>query len=140
MTNLVTVTADTTVAPDSTTTADTLAAGVGDGYVRQSPITIAASTQYTFSVYLKAAGAVTCGLYLHGNQSSTPESQSPVAVTTSWQRFSITGTTGAAESTVLVAIGGYNNFNNVTVFAWGAQLNMGAAATPYVKTTSSPIT
>ena len=133
----VTVTPNSTVAPDGNTTADTLAATGGDSGLYQTTVPVTAYKQYAFSVYLKAASAVTVGLYAHGNSDSIPEDHPTVNVTTSWQRFEMTFTMGN-DTTLFVGIGAYSNFSTgETIEAWGAQLNTGPIAAPYVKTTST---
>lgn len=84
-----TITANTTVAPDGTTTADTIAfAGVGD-YIRNGVSDfLAASNAFTESVWLKtAAGSGT--ITLEARDGGDTEGNTVVVnVTTTWTRFS----------------------------------------------------
>lgn len=77
-------------------------AGYGSGNVirfdKARPIPVFASEQVTFSLYLKAASAQAVTLVLDGfraNGTQTTSPSVPLAVTTAWQRFTITATTAA---------------------------------------------
>jgi hypothetical protein len=135
----ITVTPNDALSPIGDMTADKIVSAVGDNYIVQTPVPCLALTEYTFSVYMRAAGNESIGIYAHGNQDSIPEAHPLEAVTAAWQRFSVTFTTGALETGLFLAIGAYNQFNNQTIWAWGAQLNLGPTATVYTKTTNVPI-
>jgi len=93
---------------------------------------------WAFSIWLKAAGAVSIQMQLGQStgQNSIVTSQS---VTTSWQRFTILSGPIAAIGTGfwLVRLTQPASQGAVTVFAWGAQLERASSAGPYVTTTSA---
>jgi len=144
--NNATVTANAAVAPDGTTTADTLVenAGTGGKYASQT-VSVRASTVYTFTAYLKAGarswtilefgGAIGSGYawfdILTGvvgtSVGLTAASVTPVG--NGWYRCSVSRTSLSAGSGILTCW--CTNANNVTsytgdgvsgVLLWGASL------------------
>jgi hypothetical protein len=128
-----TVTANTEIAPDGTTTADTLAIGSGGGIFQS--ITGVAGTTYVFSVYLKAASPTNTRLVINTNLSD-PALQT-VAVTTSWQRFTISKTTASGTSTATAQID--SGAGTGTIYAWGAQVELASTAGTYLATTTTAV-
>lgn len=101
--------------------------GAADSYAVQdiaSCPTLAAGAQFTFSVYLQAAsGTPSINISLR-NQSNTKRGETVCALTTSWQRFSVTGTMQAGDTTLRVMLGGDGSWPvaDGDVWVWGAQL------------------
>ena len=127
-------TADTIVDPNGGTTAEAIVSTSSLPQVFQNlPLPCFTPGQkYTFSVWLKApAGALNVTLLLSTGGNANFGS-SVVSLTTSWQRFSVTGIAG--DSTVPQA-GIFTWTSGVTIHAWGAQLQMGPASV--IGTTSS---
>jgi len=142
------VTANNATAPDGTLTADKLIANttLGGHFTGQSVTTTAVA--HTFSAYLKAAGYNWAVLYLggpnvgiffdlsNGTTGSTfigaPTSSSITAVGNGWYRCSITATLStSATPRIYIASAdgpsaGFAGDNVSGLFAWGAQLNVGA--------------
>jgi hypothetical protein len=134
-----TATADTTVSPDGTQNADTLTASTADAVVYQDVSGLSTSTSYTFTVYLKADTSTNVTLFLFTNAFATVASQA-ITVTTSWQRFTVSGSSGA-NTTLRFAIGGGSTFSSGEVlYAWGAQAEAGSFATSYIPTTTAQVT
>ena len=158
----VTVTANSTVAPDGTTTADlyiTNAIINVEHYVFQT-WTALASTAYTASVYAKAnSGSVISlqfrvapvwpnsttigvefnlstgtGAILGGNPSPT---FSIASVGGGWYRCSITATTGSGGTPQFRV---QTNDNGGSIYIWGAQLEAGAFPTSYIPTVAAQVT
>jgi hypothetical protein len=127
------VTANAVVAPDGTLTADQIAFGAStDSRVEQvvSGLTVAAN--YRFSVYLRvASGTATLRV---GTSITAAGEFSDVTVTDQWQRFEHTTAASATDEFPLVANQGGSA---VTVFVWGAQLELGSTATPYQRVGST---
>jgi len=123
-----TVTANAAVAPDGSTTADQIAfAAVANANIQPNPaVTVTAGLVYTFSVYVRASAAVSnVNLSLQG-------SDTLVSIGTDWTRVSMTVTaSGGTLSPTLVT----RNSVASTIFAWGAQLELGSTATTYNPTT-----
>jgi hypothetical protein len=90
--------------------------------------TFTAGITYTISIWLKCStGNVT--VYLGPNDSQG----TGIGVTTTWQRFSYAGfTTTSLDRGLQFIVGGAS-----TVYAWGAQVEVGSFATPYVSSGSS---
>jgi hypothetical protein len=87
---------------------------------------------YTFSVYAKAAsGTPSMKLLTIDNQGWTERNNaSDVTLTTSWQRFSISGTVRAGDTSLIVIIGHFAEADG-PIDLWGAQLVEGPL-TPYI--------
>ena len=140
-----TVTANTVAAPDGTTTADTIAfpTCVG-GYTRLQqaiPNGISAANEtFTFSIWLKASsGTVSITLYIID---ALGDGLTPVTATatTTWTRFSVTGTFAAVLPAYTNNVGllfQSQNQGAVTVYAWGAQMERSAVASGYLPTTTA---
>jgi len=133
------VTCNAVVAPDGSATGARYVSGGSDGWLRQVP-TLAPSTTYVFSVWLKVpSGTRALNLYFIG-PGSVPYQVTSCALTTTWQRFSVTGVTvvGGAGA---CQIGGANSLPvGAEVHLWGAQLEVGAVATQYIPTTTTALT
>lgn len=135
----VTVTPNTVAAPDGTTTADTIAyngTGSSGGLRMVATAQGAGNTPtsgmpVTFSIWLKVASG-TQNLSIGNNFSS-----SNITVTTAWQRFQISGSgNGSGFLQALISSVSADN-SSFSVFAWGAQLEFGNAASDYTPTTTA---
>lgn len=118
-----TVNANTTAAPDNTTTADTLNfAAAGDNLSAISIAGVAAASHaFTGSVFIKATGSGTITLRIHDTGSGEVTTK-VVNVTTSWQRFWINKLfTGAAAGDPHLKIERQAG-DLAAVYAWGANL------------------
>jgi hypothetical protein len=145
-----TITANTTVAPDGTTTGDTIAASGANSGVYQVP-TVASGVEHSFSVYIKnitSATSVQIGCDLgpiNGNLNfnavtgaivSTGAGITGSSVTNAgngWYRVSGTYVSTGASNTFVV-------FGNsaMTFAAWGAQFETGVT-TDYIATTTAAV-
>jgi hypothetical protein len=125
-----TVTSNTTVAPDGTTTADTITATNID--IRQSLGTPLAGN-LTFSIYLKGSGTVY--IRLQGANIS-PTAAQTVVLTSNWVRYSVSLEFLTYYGNVLADIINLDSSSPV-VYAWGAQLELSSVATSYIKTTAA---
>lgn len=158
-----TATANATVAPDGTTTAEKLtentAASVTHFFSRNLVFT--AGQYYTFSVYIKAAGRTGCrvslsstlfaggpNLYVNltdGSITSTVDCTYAVAsVGNGWYRCSLSalcdtsGTGGASLfPTIPPFTSTYTGDGTSGIYVWGAQVELGDSPSAYVKTTTA---
>ena len=122
-----TVTANATAAPDGTATADLLTATGANSGVYQA-VTIGATTAYMASVWLRASAPTTIEIVTIQTPSSTVTSTT-CNVTTSWQKFSISGTTQSGTTAMTFYVGGNSTFTTgEAVFAWGADVVTGSGA------------
>jgi hypothetical protein len=121
----VTVTANTTTAPNGTTTADTLVFGASSNEIVQSVDDLVVNETYTLTIYLRVASG-TATMYWGNIDYTTPT----ITVTTEWQRFTVTQQAAATTRYPKLV-----SSSAVTVYAWGAQLNIGSTAKTYFPTT-----
>lgn len=136
-------------APDGTAAATSITLSAGTGPASQDVnqgVTTSASTTYTFSVWLwapAASGAVQVRLARTNTSTWATATVSPtLTLTTTPTRYSLTFTTGAADTASGLVIGS-ENFTPFTAtlnqpfYAWGAQLEQQPFATSYIPTTST---
>jgi hypothetical protein len=163
-----TITANATAAPDGELIADKLVedASAGTSHFAIQTVTLAANQSMTLSAYFKAAerneGRITCtggagsmsvGFNLAA-ETITPLTTGDGVVSSvalenvgaGWYRVSVTGTPSASGATVtfqvFLIVGGtaiYNGDNTSGLFVWGAQLELGAGPTSYIRTTTASV-
>jgi hypothetical protein len=121
------------LAPDGTLTAFQGTSNAADSTITQT-VAVTVGSTYTFSVWLRTTtGANTVNIYL--SDGGVPISTS-CSVTTNWARFSVTRTAVTATPVVL-QIGGNTTWATGEVLEiWGAQLELGTAATSYIFTSN----
>lgn len=139
------VTANAGIAPDGTTTADRAQFNCGGNLTSdrsslvQSGLTgFILGQSYVGSVWVKAntSGEVGKQLRLTADGILTPV---VITIPADWQRFTFSGVCSAttANNFILETRGANTTNQTADVLIWGAQLNTGSTALPYVATTSS---
>jgi hypothetical protein len=137
--NNVTVTANSVVSPDGSLTGDTIVSTAStDNFLGQFRAAAgnASGVNWTFSFWARSSSG-TVLLPVLGDDNTGKFWSNPnankVTVTTSWQRFTISGTAPAASSTTVRAgFGGYAAWaTGDTIYIWGAQLEIGSTPSDY---------
>jgi hypothetical protein len=133
----ITISTNDGISPNGTMTAEKITLNLNTHFVLQS-VTVLPSTQYTFSFYVKRGTATDLKYRMRDGTNSVdivpPSSYYSQTHPTDWTRISITVTTPPTCTILrpyLVSDSGVTG----TGFFWGAQLELGSTATPYVATT-----
>lgn len=119
-TNVTVPTADTQLAPDSTTTAEVLTSTVNGGFSESTASTAWAGVDG--SVYVRTtAGTQAAAIRIRNTTAGSDVCTGTITATTTWQRLFCEGlTTAADDHTLRIYPGGTGGTG--TVVAWGAQL------------------
>jgi hypothetical protein len=96
--------------------------------------TVSGNIAYTYSVYIKAGTATTMQIALRDNSTGSLPTTT-LTPNSSWQRVSVSLTSGSGTSSVYAILGGANG----TFYAWGAQLEIGSTANTYIPTTTTAV-
>ena len=136
----ISISANTTTAPDGTLTADTATITAAGSHFLRQQVSVTQSTQYTFSFYVKRGTATNLSYsvynYTTNSEFISPTSYYSQTSATDWVRISLIFTTPAG----CTSIGVYpfrDGAATGTAFVWGAQLERGSSASQYYLTTTT---
>jgi hypothetical protein len=140
------ITANAGLAPDGTMTAERAqfertGTGAADrSRLEQTNIPIAASTVYTFSVWLKSFDGTNQTVSIFPNFGLG--SAVALTVTNEWQRFQVSANSSVSITATCVIGLGYvaNSVLNADVLIWGAQLEAASFASSYIPTVAAAST
>jgi hypothetical protein len=160
------VSANTVVAPDGATTAETLIEDgtAVDNHQVRATVTVLNATQYRYSVYLKANTRTWAGLQALFSTSSGSTTYFNLATCTvgtiatnttnvtatnvgnGWCRVSVQVTSNTTSGQIEIrlatadTVGVYNGDSTSSIYVWGAQLNLAALPPDYLATTTAAAT
>jgi len=100
--------------------------------VLQQSIANTATGNHTFSFWIKSAGSSDT-IYMKAYSNTQSVAGTAVAITTAWQRVSVTTNFNVAHATKYVRI----DLGTQDVIIWGAQLESGTSAKRYINTTAA---
>ncbi|MCC6389182.1 MAG: carbohydrate binding domain-containing protein [Bryobacterales bacterium] len=125
------VTANSTTAPDGNTTADTVTASTSTPIIQQQIAGLVSGGQYTFYVWAKvASGTKQVSIAIVDNAyAGYLAGPTSISLTTSWQRFKITGTLAGGQTGLWIVVRQYagngDNWTSGGIYFWGACLQQG---------------
>jgi hypothetical protein len=138
--SLTSVTPNTVISPDGTLNGDTVEAtgtNTTQNFLYNSYNTsIVSGSVFTFSVWLKADVPQTIQLRV-ANASNTDGLDLSVALTTTWQRFTLTRTFSTTSTAIRVYV--FRSTEPTVFYAWGAQLELASSAGTYIPTTTTAV-
>ena len=127
-----TVTANTTIAPNGTLTADTLNVSNNNNVLYGVRSIALAGNEFTFSIYAKGTGTFVMNVRLN-SLTTTTETKT---LTSDWQRFSVSVT----NAVPVVSVEFYIDLNTSSTYnVWGAQVESSPVATDYIATTTAAV-
>jgi hypothetical protein len=125
------VTANSTTSPDGNMTADTATASTSTPVIQQQIAGLVSGGQYTFYIWAKVpSGTKQVSIAIVDNAyAAYLAGPTSISLTTSWQRFKITGTLASAQTGLWIVVRQYagngDNWTSGDIHVWGACLQQG---------------
>lgn len=143
------ITSNAAIAPDGTMAAERIdypafdSANAANFSLTQQTVSVGAPR--VLSIWLRgAAGGEKIEFAGYASSTYNLSTPSPLVLTTSWQRYSLVSATAAASVAFHLGLNSYNgvtlNQGAMTLYAWGAQVESGSAASTYVPTAGTSVT
>lgn len=120
-----TVTADNTIAPNGTMTADKISFSAY-GHELFNPVQYGVTGVFTHTFYAKGTPGQIFNFY-------DGVGDTAIILTSDWVRYTITRT--YANQTLIMNFNSYGTWSASNFYLWGAQVNIGSIAKPYFPTT-----
>jgi hypothetical protein len=158
-TKTATITANASVAPDGTSTADLALSSATGSSVQQTPLILAANTAHRISIYMKAGTSSRSNIALFDNTGNGFEGQLYIdwtlgvpsqnatlgnatgavfqSVGGGWYRVSVTVTTDVVNTSHRIFIYPDIAVGTGNILIWGAQLELGSTTTAYQRVTTA---
>lgn len=140
-TSVCTLSGTSTVSPDGSLDATRVTATGTSGYVASNlgQASVLPLTPYTFSIWVRSISGTQAQTLVIQDQTGAVIVAHSIVATTTWQRFSCTGTMLSGSSSAYGLLGGsgggFNTGDMCEIF--GAQLELGTTPSTYVPTTTN---
>jgi hypothetical protein len=129
-----TVTRNVATAPDGTMTATQLTFAGTSNYVLGPAVAVTDQSSFTGSIWLRAVSGTQSSVRFHlrSNNGNNIVTNVTPTLTTTWQRFQLSGAPGSANLNCSLLLESTSGAQNVLV--WGSQIENGPSATSYIPT------
>ncbi len=125
-------------APDQSNTAYQLTNSGGSGGSISQSVAGSGSTDYVFSIWLKAGTSNSAEIEISDNGSTPASKSETISLSDKWKRYEVSFTSASDANSITVKVIN-NGADNTSIYIWGAQLEEGKHSGVYVKTGANPV-